>query len=100
VNLNENPTVRQLAGLLKVCDDMADHHVLWVDRNGNVAIDRDADFDRENFHGKFYMETFDRGNKFVGPDASKDEKWLTILFTLLINNWNQGSTDYVEPWSS
>lgn len=38
MNLNKNPTVRQLKDLFRVADDEAGHHILWVNKEGDVRV--------------------------------------------------------------
>ena len=38
MNLDNNPTMDELRDLLRPLDDRAAHHVLWVDRTGEVHI--------------------------------------------------------------
>ena len=38
MDLSNNPTRRELAELLAVCDDEATHHVVWVSNSGRVSI--------------------------------------------------------------
>jgi hypothetical protein len=38
MNMNHNPTREELAALVGACNDTADHHVLWVAKDGEVHV--------------------------------------------------------------
>lgn len=40
MNLNNNPTIDQLAQLFAVRKDSLDDHLLWVSQTGEVRLDR------------------------------------------------------------
>jgi hypothetical protein len=93
MNLNANPTADELRQLLRQCNDKAGHHLLWVDRSGEVRISR-IPLDRspvpiEQDYPDMQMrcETFVAGNGYVGPSAADDEEWVAELLGLLMREW-------------
>jgi hypothetical protein len=93
MNLDLNPTTRQLRELIKQCDDAAGRHVLWVGRNGDVEITRIPDgqsptgFQQAHPEMQMRCETFLAGNEYVGPEAAADDEWVTELFDNLLREW-------------
>jgi hypothetical protein len=94
MNLNDNPTREQLADLLRPWDDRAAHHVLWVDRAGEVRV---TPVEKKRpppepgpdvlDHCLVRFETFLAGNRYVGPEAAADDQWLTDALDLLTREW-------------
>lgn len=91
MNLNNNPTHEQLRDLLRDCDDMAGHHLLWVKKNGEVKLSRiPVRDDPASFHDanmRLRCETFLAGNEYVGPEAADDDRWVSELFDRLLEEW-------------
>jgi hypothetical protein len=95
VNMHNGISVKQMSQLLRVHDHDAGHHVLWVDRYGDVRISRvPADLTpvgwlraegEDNVLLRF--ETFARGNNLVGPAAAANLEWVQRLVTALNNEW-------------
>lgn len=72
MNMNKNPTVEELRALVRACDDLASHHVLWVEKNGDVHLsevpkDRTpVGFQEDLPDMQLRYETFEAGNDYVG----------------------------------
>ena len=103
MNLADHPTKLQLRELLASCDDEGADHVMWVDHAGTVNLvpmDRGMTPARYAAHLKqemrFRFETFQRGNDYVGEDASKADAHVDILFDHLLETWQKGKTGYVD----
>lgn len=94
MNLDQNPTKEQLADLIRPFDDRAAHHVLWVDRAGEVRVTRvekrwpppEPGPDVLD-HALVRFETFQAGNGYVGPEASASDDWITDAFDWLTREW-------------
>lgn len=95
MNLNNNPTMDQLRDLLRPLDDRAAHHVLWVDRSGEVRITK---MERQAWrppppprdvldNAVVRFETFWAGKGYVGPDAAASDEWITEAFNWLVRDW-------------
>jgi hypothetical protein len=94
MNLNNNPTKDQLRDLLRPFDDRAAHHVLWVDRGGEVHITpmvrvkwgRPPEPPQDVLDNAVVrFETFWAGNGYVGSDVS--DEWITDAFDWLLRDW-------------
>src|SRR5947209_4594208 len=78
MNLNSNPTTGQLRELLRLCDDSAGHHVLWVKKTGDVELSRipqdqtPVSFEEAHPDMQVRFETFLAGNEYVGPEGADD----------------------------
>lgn len=106
MNLNNNPTMDQLRDLLRVCDDRAGRHVMWVDRTGEVwitLIPGDVtDFVTSRSDLQMWFRVFVPGQDYVGPSAADDIGWVEDLFFALTREWPKarGHTKamVVEDW--
>ena len=103
MNLNNNPTMDELRNLVAGCDDGACSHIVWVEKNGDVHIEPNPEHilpkhwdDRPSL--QFRLETLDRGNGYVGPDAANDEEWVERLFKGLVDNWARGTQGYCDQF--
>jgi hypothetical protein len=105
MNMAANPTRPQLDGLIATADDEAAHHMLWLDFQGGVhltALPNDltpAGFAKTNSNVvKFRLETFNRGNGYVGLEAVKDKRWMERLFIALDQAWKMDETGYCDEF--
>lgn len=93
MNLNNDPSVSDLASIIAKCDDNSSHHVLWVDVAGNVYVTPLNGITPVGFEEQqksnlaMRYETFGQGNGYVGIDASKDTVFLQGVLNHLIANW-------------
>ena len=75
VNLNDTPTITDLRGLFRGADDVAAHHVLWVDLDGEVKLTPlpeelgPVGLKRRETTTALRYETFQQGNGYVGEEA-------------------------------
>lgn len=108
MNLNQNPTKEQLKALFSACDDTIGHHVLWVAKNGDVALTphpselNPVGFDQTNQDLLLRYETFVRGNGYVGQQAAEDKKFVDRIFKSLQSEWatvtEQSTQRYVDSF--
>jgi hypothetical protein len=93
MNMDRNPTVAEIRQLIKVCDDRAGHHILWVAKNGDVHVSRvprdmtPVGFQQAQPEMQLRYETFEAGNEYVGPEAAEDNEWINQLFDALTKEW-------------
>jgi hypothetical protein len=95
MNLNNNPTMDQLRDLLRPWDDIAAHHVLWVDRTGEVHVTPlekkwrpipEPGPDVLN-NAVVRFQTFTAGTGYVGAEAAANDEWITDAFNWLVRDW-------------
>ncbi len=95
MNMNQSPNLDALRRLVIQCDDQAGHHLLWIDRSGQVTITRLSSGDtpalwlREH-QGQVAvrLESFQRGGGYVGPKAGADEAYLKGLLAEIQEAWD------------
>jgi hypothetical protein len=93
VNLNDNPSLDELKEMFASCNDDAGHHVLWVDKSGEVnlsVIPKDltqAAFQEETTQMQIRYEAFIQGSKYVGISASKDQSFMEKIYDNIRKNW-------------
>lgn len=99
----KSPSLKQLRDLLAGCDDLAAHHVLWVDVDGGVHIDpvpagmTPSRFETElGTRFKFRQETYARGNGYVGAEAAEQDGYVKGLLDDLIEDWKSDARGYVD----
>jgi hypothetical protein len=100
MNMKHNPTEDQLRALLASADDEAGHHMLWVDKNGEVHLDLIPQgltpvgyFEQTKERQQFRQETFQCGNGYVGPKAAASP-YVSELFAYLVERWQSGDKGY------
>ncbi|MEX0715155.1 MAG: hypothetical protein WD066_01140 [Planctomycetaceae bacterium] len=106
MNLECDPTVDQLRELIRRNDDDSGHHVLWVDRSGEVRISRlpagkssvpgdrpPAGFAESHPDMRLCYETFLAGNEYVGSAAAEDGEWISKLLASLNEEWHKSHAD-------
>ena len=105
MNLSRNPSRDELATLLADCDDAASNHVLWVHSNGDVEISPLNDETIASAFGtrpdlRFRYATMKLGNNECGAVAASDPAYVDELYASLVEDWDKGTTGYVEDWAS
>jgi hypothetical protein len=97
MNMNNNPTVEELAAMMAIQDDNAHSHRMWVSHDGEVHISKvpeDEDYIRAN--AKFRYETLDAGNDYVGPNAASDLEYVQSELNHLKRDWETGAEGYID----
>lgn len=95
MNLNDNPTVEQLRDLLRPFDDNAAHHVLWVDRGGEVHVTPlpkqwrpiPAPPPEVLDNALVRFQTFYAGYGYIGPEAAEKDEWPVEALEMLLSDW-------------
>ena len=102
MNLTQAPTAKQLQALVARANDDAGHHILWVDKAGEVHLTllpkglMPAGWEernKDNIH--FRLESFACGNRMVGPVAATDLQHIDRLYRELLRNWDNGDCKLV-----
>ncbi|WP_412460152.1 hypothetical protein ACK2SD_14775 [Pseudomonas sp. SC11] len=108
MNLNNNPTIDQLARLFAARKDSHDDHLLWVSQTGEVRLDRlpantvEAESDRhmpESMCARF--KVYRRGQGYVGKKAAADTGFVERVLMTLQQEWpaarEQQSVKVIDP---
>ncbi|MDY7560652.1 hypothetical protein QN382_00630 [Pseudomonas sp. 10B1] len=93
MNLNNQPTVDQLARLFASQKDSLDSHILWVGEAGDVHIDRlsssagEGEFEQCNPSMRARLKMYRRGQGYVGKKAAADEHFMGQVLQTLTREW-------------
>jgi hypothetical protein len=95
INLNNQPTIDELAQLFAARKDTLDDHVLWICEEGRVHIDPVAPCspagDSGSVHPKMRarLRTYRRGHGYVGKKAAADREFMGRVLHTLKSEWHQ-----------
>lgn len=93
MNLNNQPTVDQLAQLLAARKDRNDSHILWVCKAGNVHVEalgpagEEAQFEQQRPAMCARLRTYRRGLGYVGKKAAADLQFVSQVLQTLNQAW-------------
>jgi len=93
MNLKNNPTIIDLAELLMPLNDNASDHITWVDFEGEVQVTKTSVI-RGN--AKFWYETLELGNGYVGPQAATDLDYLKKELDRLTQDWSKDAKGAID----
>jgi hypothetical protein len=103
MNMNQNPTINDLAAVLRQCNDKSGHHIMWVDFAGNVRVSQVPEeltpigfIQSLGNQVKFRYETWVRGNGYVGHAAVTDQRYLEEQLHYLKRDWASNQTGYID----
>ncbi|WP_445369244.1 hypothetical protein ACH5Y9_08280 [Methylomonas sp. BW4-1] len=106
MNMNNNPTIDELKDIFAACDDDAGHHLLWVQKNGDVMLSvvpehlTPVGFEEATTQMQMRYETFVQGNKYVGTSAAADQSFMQSIFDSLLKEWpsakGRSTVDYID----
>ena len=99
MNMTQKPTVTQLRTMLAKADDLAGHHILWVDKKGEVHLslipDQATPRGWSEHYGdriQFRYETYERKSDYVGKAVAADAAYVQHLLENLVGDWVGGKT--------
>jgi hypothetical protein len=93
MNLNNQPTIDELAEMFAAQKGTLDDHILWIGKSGEVKIDclaphtEEAEFDRNNRELAARLKMYRRGQGYVGKKAAADRNFIEQVFDTLNNAW-------------
>ena len=93
MNLNNQPTIDELAEMFAAQKDTLDDHILWIGKSGEVQLDclepntEEAEFDRNNRELAARLKMYRRGQGYVGKKAAADRNFIEQVFDTLNNAW-------------
>jgi len=93
MNLNNQPTIDELAEMFAAQKDTLDDHIVWSGKSGEVKIDclaphtEEAEFDRNNRELAARLKMYRRGQGYVGKKAAADRNFIEQVFDTLNNAW-------------
>ncbi len=95
MNLNNQPTIEELAQLFASRKDTLDSHILWVCESGEVHIDGmarhagEAEFEQSKPTMRARLRTYRRGQGYIGRKAAADREFIGRVLHTLENEWPQ-----------
>lgn len=95
LNLNQQPTVDDLARLFAARRDSHDSHILWVCAEGNVHIEAmtphtcEEQFEQHRPHMRTRLRVYRRGAGYVGKRAAADRAFIGNVLSTLTRSWQQ-----------
>ena len=93
MNLNNQPTIDELARMFAAQKDSHDSHILWVAKSGQVHIDclsphsHEAEFDQNNRDLAARLKMYRRGQGYVGKKAAADTQFVGRVLETLQQEW-------------
>jgi len=93
MNLNNQPTIDELARMFAAQKDSHDSHILWIAKSGQVHIDclsphaHEEEFDKNNQDLLARLKMYRRGQGYVGKKAAADRDFIGRVLDTLKNEW-------------
>ncbi|NVZ99515.1 hypothetical protein [Pseudomonas gingeri] len=93
MNLNNQPTIDQLARLFASRKDSHDDHILWINQAGDVRLDARSPYTDERAFSQARPELFAclkmyrRGQGYVGKKAAADQDFMGRVLQALKAEW-------------
>lgn len=93
MNLNNQPTVEELARMFAAQKDSHDSHILWISKSGQVHIDclathaDEDEFDRNHQNLLARLKMYRRGHGYVGKKAAADKDFIGNVLQTLKQAW-------------
>ena len=93
MNLNNQPTIEELARMFAAQKDSHDSHILWISKSGQVHIDclsphaHEEEFDKNNQDLLARLKMYRRGQGYVGKKAAADRDFIGRVLDTLKNEW-------------
>jgi hypothetical protein len=93
MNLNNQPTIEELARMFAAQKDSHDSHILWISKSGQVHIDclathaDEAEFDKNNQNLLARLRMYRRGQGYVGKKAAADKDFIGSVLQTLKQAW-------------
>lgn len=107
MNLNDQPTIDQLAELFAARKDSLDDHLLWVNQTGEVRLDRlppnviESEFEAHMPSMRARFKVYRRGQGFVGKKAAADTEFVGRVLQTLQQQWptarEQQAVTVIDP---
>ncbi len=93
MNLNEQPTIQELAKLFAARKDTLDSHILWICEAGEVHIDSlspcttEDEFEQRKPGMRARLKMYRRGQGYVGKKAAADTQFVGRVLETLQQEW-------------
>ncbi|MFJ4142992.1 hypothetical protein [Pseudomonas sp. NPDC089734] len=95
MNINNHPTIDELARLFAVRKDTLDSHMLWIAHSGEVHVDpmspctQESEFREAHPDMRAGLKMFRRGQGYVGKKAAADTVFMERMLQSLKSEWQK-----------
>lgn len=95
MNLNNQPTITELAELFATRKDTLDDHILWVNETGDVRVDpvtsyaEETEFEKQHPQMRARLKMYRRGQGYVGKKAAADKDYMERVLQTLTMTWQE-----------
>ena len=99
MNLNNQPTVNELARLFAAQKDTLNDHILWINDAGDVRIDavtsckEETRFEEDRPQMRAHLKMYRRGQGYVGKKAAADNDYMARVLQTLTLTWEKAQTE-------
>ncbi|MGE8099929.1 hypothetical protein [Pseudomonas fluorescens] len=93
MNLNNQPTIDELARMFAAHKDSHDSHILWIAESGQVHIDclsphaHEDEFEKNKHDLRARLKMYRRGQGYVGKKAAADKDFVGRVLETLNQAW-------------
>jgi hypothetical protein len=87
MNLNNQPTIDELARMFAAKKDSHDSHILWISKSGLSPHAHEAEFDQNNQNLLARLKMYRRGQGYVGKKAAADKDFIGNVLQTLKQAW-------------
>lgn len=93
MNLNDQPTLDELAQLFAARKDKQESHILWISECGEVHLDSlapevdEKEFEQRTPSMRARLRTYHRGKGYVGKKAAADKEFIGRVYQTLQQEW-------------
>ena len=94
MNLNNQPTLDELAHLFAARKDKHGSHILWISESGEVHLDSlapevgEEGFAKRTPNMRARLRTYHRGKGYVGKKAAADRDYIGRVYSTLNQAWS------------
>ena len=99
MNLNNQPTINELAELFAGRKDTLNDHIVWINEAGDVRIDpvshcvEETEFENKHPQMRARLKMYRRGQGYVGKKAAADKAFMTKVLQTLTLTWEKAKAE-------
>ena len=99
MNLNNQPTVNELARLFAAQKDTLNDHILWISKAGDVCLEQvasckeETEFEKDRPQMRAHLKMYRRGQGYVGKKAAADADFMARVLQTLTMTWEKAQTE-------
>ncbi|AHL34976.1 hypothetical protein CD58_19770 [Pseudomonas brassicacearum] len=93
MNLNNQPSIDELARMFAAHKDTLDNHILWISKTGQVHMDclspytQEDEFEKNTQDLCARLKMYRRGQGYVGKKAAADKDFMGRVLQTLTQAW-------------